>query len=65
MIQNPILRGFHPDASFLRVGDTYYVATSTFEWTPGVMIYESHDLINWTLVCRPLRSERLGAASVP
>ncbi len=58
MIQNPILRGFHPDASFLRVGDTYYVATSTFEWTPGVMIYESHDLIDWTLVCRPLRSER-------
>ncbi|MGN0243157.1 MAG: glycoside hydrolase family 43 protein [Lachnospiraceae bacterium] len=54
MFQNPILRGFHPDASFLRVGDTYYVATSTFEWFPGVMIYESKDLINWDLAARPL-----------
>ncbi len=31
-IQNPILRGFHPDPSIIRVGEDYYIATSTFEW---------------------------------
>lgn len=54
MIQNPILTGFHPDPSICRVGDDYYVATSTFEWFPGVMIYHSKDLKNWRLVSRPL-----------
>ena len=34
-IQNPILRGFHPDPSIIRVGEDYYIATSTFEWWPG------------------------------
>ncbi len=31
-IKNPILRGFNPDPSIVRVDDTYYLATSTFEW---------------------------------
>ena len=53
-IINPVLPGFNPDPSFLRVGDDYYIATSTFEWYPGVQIHHSTDLINWTLVCRPL-----------
>jgi hypothetical protein len=39
MISNPILRGFNPDPSILRVGDDYYIATSTFEWFPGVQIH--------------------------
>lgn len=46
-IQNPVLRGFHPDPSFLRVGDDYYLATSTFEWMPGVQLHHSRDLVNW------------------
>jgi xylan 1,4-beta-xylosidase len=54
-IQNPILRGFNPDPSILRVGDDYYVATSTFEWYPGVQIHHSRDLKNWRLLTRPLR----------
>ncbi|WP_159947769.1 glycoside hydrolase family 43 protein [Rhizobium sp. 18065] len=54
MIQNPILPGFNPDPSFLRVGEDYYIATSTFEWYPGVQIHHSRDLANWTLVSRPL-----------
>lgn len=33
-ILNPVLTGFHPDPSFLRVGNDYYIATSTFEWFP-------------------------------
>ncbi|SUT87470.1 beta-1,4-xylosidase [Actinobacillus ureae] len=35
-IQNPILPGFNPDPSIVRVEDTYYIASSTFEWFPGV-----------------------------
>jgi len=53
-ITNPILPGFNPDPSILRVGDAYYIATSTFEWYPGVQIHHSKDLANWDLVCRPL-----------
>ena len=54
MIQNPILKGFNPDPSITRAGDDYYIATSTFEWYPGVQIHHSRDLIHWQLVKRPL-----------
>jgi len=55
MITNPILRGFNPDPSIVRVGDDYYIATSTFEWYPGVQIHHSRDLKHWRLLTRPLR----------
>ena len=54
MIRNPILPGFHPDPSICRVGDDYFLATSTFEWYPGVEIHHSRDLANWRLLRRPL-----------
>ncbi|MEP9359512.1 glycoside hydrolase family 43 protein [Sphingomonas sp. KR3-1] len=54
MTRNPILPGFNPDPSIVRVGDDYYIATSTFEWFPGVQIHHSRDLANWRLVARPL-----------
>ncbi|HEY4941720.1 MAG TPA: glycoside hydrolase family 43 protein [Rhizomicrobium sp.] len=54
-IRNPILRGFNPDPSIVRVGDDYYIATSTFEWFPGVQIHHSRDLNHWRLLTRPLR----------
>ncbi|QNF29665.1 glycoside hydrolase family 43 protein [Metabacillus elymi] len=53
-ITNPILRGFNPDPSFLRVEDDYYIATSTFEWFPGVQIHHSKDLVNWRLLTHAL-----------
>ena len=53
-IRNPILRGFNPDPSIVRVGDDYYIATSTFEWFPGVQIHHSRDLSHWRLATRPL-----------
>ena len=53
-IQNPILKGFNPDPSIVRVADDYYIATSTFEWYPGVQIHHSKDLIHWRLATRPL-----------
>ena len=63
---NPILRGFNPDPSFCRVGDDYYIATSTFEWYPGVQIHHSRDLQNWELVSRPLnRAEQLDMRGNP
>jgi xylan 1,4-beta-xylosidase len=54
MIRNPILPGFNPDPSICRVGGDYYIATSTFEWFPGVQIHHSRDLANWRLIARPL-----------
>lgn len=58
-IKNPVLRGFNPDPSILRVGDDYYLATSTFEWFPGVQIHHSKNLVNWNLIARPLDQLRL------
>ena len=54
MIHNPILRGFNPDPSIVLVGDDYYIATSTFEWFPGIQIHHSRDLRHWRLLTRPL-----------
>ena len=53
-VTNPILPGFNPDPSILRVEDDYYIATSTFEWFPGVQIHHSRDLKNWRLLTHPL-----------
>ncbi|HEU4890447.1 MAG TPA: glycoside hydrolase family 43 protein [Vicinamibacterales bacterium] len=55
VIRNPILRGFNPDPSVVRVGADYFIATSTFEWYPGVQIHHSRDLVSWRLLTRPLR----------
>jgi xylan 1,4-beta-xylosidase len=65
-IQNPILPGFNPDPSILRVGDDYYIATSTFEWYPGVQIHHSRDLVHWRLLTRPLtRASQLNMLGDP
>ncbi|MCZ8517397.1 glycoside hydrolase family 43 protein [Paenibacillus filicis] len=45
--RNPILPGFYPDPSICRVGNDYYMVTSTFEYYPGVPIFHSRDLVNW------------------
>ncbi|MGZ7440381.1 glycoside hydrolase family 43 protein [Paenibacillus sp. TH7-28] len=44
---NPILPGFYPDPSAIRVGKDYYLVTSSFEFFPGVPIFHSKDLVNW------------------
>lgn len=56
-IQNPVLRGFNPDPSIVRVGDDYYLATSTFEWWPGVRLHHSRDLVHWRLIGHALTRE--------
>jgi len=57
---NPILAGFYPDPSLCRVGDDYYLVTSTFAYFPGIPVFQSRDLVNWNLVCHVMdRAEQL------
>ncbi|RBQ85167.1 hypothetical protein VDGD_20851 [Verticillium dahliae] len=44
---NPIIPGFNPDPSIIRVKEDYFLVTSTFEYFPGVPIYTSKDLVKW------------------
>ncbi|MGH8954566.1 MAG: glycoside hydrolase family 43 protein [Microbacterium sp.] len=46
----PIVPGFHPDPTICRVGDDYYLATSSFEYFPGVPLFHSTDLVTWTQI---------------
>ncbi|WP_203921477.1 glycoside hydrolase family 43 protein [Rugosimonospora africana] len=59
LIHNPVLPGFHPDPSILRVGEDYYLATSTFEWYPGVRLHHSRDLVHWRALGGVLTERRL------
>jgi alpha-N-arabinofuranosidase len=45
--RNPILPGFHPDPSIVKVGQDFYLVTSTFGWFPGLPVFHSRDLVNW------------------
>jgi alpha-N-arabinofuranosidase len=59
--KNPIIPGFYPDPSICRVGEDYYLVTSTFEFFPGVPVFHSKDLINWTQIghCLTRKSQLL------
>jgi alpha-N-arabinofuranosidase len=48
--QNPILTGFYPDPSLARAGDDYYLVNSTFAYFPGIPVFRSRDLVNWTQI---------------
>ncbi|HEY3369321.1 MAG TPA: glycoside hydrolase family 43 protein [Prolixibacteraceae bacterium] len=64
---NPILTGMNPDPSICRVGEDFYLITSTFEYFPGVPIYQSKDLVHWKLIghalSSPVNNPLMGAAS--
>lgn len=45
--KNPVIPGFHPDPSVCKVGDDFYLVTSSFEYFPGVPLFHSKDLVNW------------------
>ena len=47
---NPVIPGFAPDPSIVRVDDDFYLINSTFEYFPGIPIYHSRDLVNWRLI---------------
>lgn len=67
--QNPVIPGFHPDPSVCRVGEDYYLVTSSFEFFPGVPIFHSRDLVHWRqlghVLTRPsqLPLEKCGASA--
>ncbi|KAJ6632465.1 glycosyl hydrolase [Mycena sp. CBHHK59/15] len=63
---NPILPGWNPDPSILRVGSDYFIATSTFEYFPGHPIYHSTDLVTWKLIGHGLnRASQLSLFGTP
>lgn len=63
---NPLIPGFNPDPSVVRVGDVYYVVTSTFEYLPGIPIYRSTDFRTWEQVGNVVtREEQVGIGHVP
>ncbi|SEH34599.1 family 43 glycosylhydrolase [Selenomonas sp. KH1T6] len=59
MIVNPIIPGMAPDPSIIRAGADYYIATSTFHWAPGVVIYHSRDLMNWQQCATVLQNDEI------
>ena len=63
---NPVIPGFNPDPSVCRLGDDFYLVTSSFEFFPGVPIYHSKNLVNWELVSYCLtRPEQLPLGNCP
>lgn len=60
----PIIAGFHPDPTICRVGADYYLANSSFEYSPGVPLWHSSDLLEWTLIGNVLeREDQFSAAT--
>ncbi|MBQ0022584.1 MAG: glycoside hydrolase 43 family protein [Prevotellaceae bacterium] len=53
---NPIINADAPDIDVIRVGDTYYMVTTTMFVFPGATIFKSYDLVNWEYCCNPLKS---------
>ena len=47
--RNPVLPADYSDLDCIRVGDDYYAISSTFQYSPGMIILHSKDLVNWTI----------------
>lgn len=63
---NPLVSGFHPDPSVVRVGDEWFLATSTFEYLPGIPIHRSRDFETWELIGHvATRPGQLAVENVP
>jgi beta-xylosidase len=61
---NPVMPGDHPDPSVLKVGRDYYMVHSSFDYTPGLMIWHSRDLVNWQPV-GPALHQHVGTVWAP
>lgn len=63
---NPVLKGFYPDPSVCCVDGIYYMVCSSFQYFPGVPLFESKDLINWEQIGHVLtRPNQIALAEVP
>jgi beta-xylosidase len=49
-VVNPVIPGFAPDPSAILIGDTFFLVNSTFHLFPGLPLYASKDLVNWTQI---------------
>ena len=58
--RNPVLGGDRPDPAVIKIGDEYWMTYSSFESAPGLLLYRSRDLVNWTYECAAL-PEPLGS----
>ena len=56
-VKNPILPGFYPDPSICRVGEDFYLVTSSFVYAPGVPLFHSRDLAHWEQIGNILERE--------
>jgi len=63
---NPLIAGFYPDPSVLKLGDDYYLVNSTFEYLPGIPVFHSRDLVEWTQIGHVVSREgQLDSHAVP
>ena len=68
-LQNPVLKGFYPDPSIIRVDSAgrpnYYLINSTFSYFPGIPVFHSSDMVHWkqigNVINRPTQMNFLGA----
>jgi len=64
--RNPVLRGFHPDPSAVRVGEDYYLVTSSFMYFPALPVFHSRDLVHWREIGHAVHClETSGLAGLP
>ena len=64
--RNPVLRGFHPDPSVVRVGEDYYMVNSSFVFFPGLPVFHSRDLVCWRLIGHAVENlEASGLSGLP
>jgi len=54
---NPVVPGFHPDPTVCRVGETFYLAASSFEFVPGLPLFRSENLVDWEPIGHALTRE--------
>ncbi len=64
--RNPILSGYYPDPSITRVGEDYYLVTSSFSHFPGLPVFHSRDLVTWKQIGNAInRPDQLDFTGLP
>jgi predicted GH43/DUF377 family glycosyl hydrolase len=56
-LKNPIIPGYYPDPSIIRVDDDFYLTCSSFEMFPGIPVFHSKDLAHWEQIGNALTEE--------